>query len=489
MIHATPSTDDLVLLSAFLAGAVVVPRLRLRWRVWQRTAWRLATFAVATALVVRDLGSPLRPRFDASAPAFQFWEQGIDAAWWLLAGRLAVGVVRLLVVLENRPRETRIVSDLLAGAVYVATILCIVAFGFAVPIRGLLATSGVIAIVLGLALQSTLGDVFSGIAVGLEHPYKPGDHLWIEGGIEGRVIQVGWRSTQVATDDGNVAIIPNNVVAKSRLVNRSAPTERRGDVVTLDLHADAAPESCVAALTAAACACRNLLHEPSPVVSCVGLRGEGATYRIDFSVASSGLVLLARTELFGQAHRHLRHAGIPLAVSATAALLPAAVPTAAELLDRSDLFGALDPAHREQLAASLVPVSKEAGAKLLRRGEPAKALFIVASGTVAITGEDPNRVVYRLGPGETLGAVGLITGEPYSIDATALTPVKAFRLDRAAIAALVDADPSLSNGLDALARRALAVLRRGITPQDDARLDQPDAFLAGFRNVLRLLRA
>ncbi len=84
----------------------------------------------------------------------------------------------LFVVLENRPRETRIVSDLFAGAIVVATLLGIVNFAFEVPIRGLLATSGVIAIVLGLALRSTLSDVFSGIAVGLERPYVPGGLLW-----------------------------------------------------------------------------------------------------------------------------------------------------------------------------------------------------------------------------------------------------------------------------------------------------------------------
>jgi iron(II)-dependent oxidoreductase len=68
-------------------------------------------------------------------------------------------------------------------------------FAFGGPIGSLVAPSGVVAIVLGLALQSTLSDVFSGIAVGLEHAYKPGDLLWVEGGIEGQVLQINWRST------------------------------------------------------------------------------------------------------------------------------------------------------------------------------------------------------------------------------------------------------------------------------------------------------
>src|SRR5262249_16991182 len=151
--------------------------------------------------------------------------------------RVGVGIVRLVVVLENRPRETQIVSDLLAGAIYVAVALAVINYVFAVPIAGLVATSGVVAIVLGLALQSTLSDVFSGIAVGLEHAYKPGDLLWVEGGVEGQVLQVSWRSTQIATPHDSVAIVPNSVMAKSRLENRSAPTPMRGITVAVSIDA------------------------------------------------------------------------------------------------------------------------------------------------------------------------------------------------------------------------------------------------------------
>ena len=139
-------------------------------------------------------------------------------------------------------------SDLLAGAIYTATGLAVVNFVFDVPIGGLIATSGVIAIVLGLALQSTLSDVFSGIAMGLEHAYKPGDMLWVEGGIEGQVIQMSWRSTQIATLHNSVAVVPNSVIAKSRLENRSAPTPIRSVSVNVSVDAGADPRRCIAAL-------------------------------------------------------------------------------------------------------------------------------------------------------------------------------------------------------------------------------------------------
>ena len=109
-----------------------------------------------------------------------------------------------------------------------------------------------IAIVLGLALQSTLADVFSGIAVGLERPYQLGDMLWVEGDIEGVVTQVSWRSTHIRTRHNNIAIVPNSVIAKSRLVNRSSPTPTRVDTMVIKLDARASPDRCIKALSAAA---------------------------------------------------------------------------------------------------------------------------------------------------------------------------------------------------------------------------------------------
>jgi hypothetical protein len=96
------------------------------------------------------------------------------------------------------------------------------------PVQGLLATSGAIAIaiaiVLGLALQSTLSDVFSGIVLDMCRPYRPGDWISIEGGTDGRVIEMNWRAAQVLTAKRDLAIVPNSAIAKAKIVNASSPS-------------------------------------------------------------------------------------------------------------------------------------------------------------------------------------------------------------------------------------------------------------------------
>ena len=489
-VEPAASWHLLLLASLLLVAAVIVPRLHPRQPLWLRFLSGIGIFVALTVLVQKIVGSPLRPHFGAVRPDLQFWEQLVEAGWWVLGARVAAGAARILVVLEHRPRETQIISDLLAGAIYVAALLAIVNFAFLVPIRGLLATSGVIAIVLGLALQSTMSDVFSGIAVGLERPYKPGDLIWVEGGIEGHVMQLNWRSTQIATGENNIAVVPNSIIAKARLVNRSAPTPVRGSTFEIRLDADAPPPRCVATLTAAALACRVPLSEPVPTVACIALQGDGAVYEIGFSVASSTVLAAARTELAGQLHRHLRHAGIALAVPGVAPPPRITVPTPAELLEQSELFGVIEPAQRDLLAQHFTATWLQPGDTLIREGDKPEALFVVASGTAEITRKTSGapRVVYRLGPGETLGAIGLITGSPYAATATALTPLQAYRLDRHDIAAAIDAEPGLAAGLEALAKRGMAALRRDAEAHEDAQLVHPEMFLSRLRSFLGLLR-
>jgi len=71
----------------------------------------------------------------------------------------------------------------------------------------------VVAVVLCLALQNTLADVFAGIAVGIERPFQVGDQISFNS-IEGQVTEINWRSIRIQTDGDDIAIIPNSLVAK-----------------------------------------------------------------------------------------------------------------------------------------------------------------------------------------------------------------------------------------------------------------------------------
>ena len=86
----------------------------------------------------------------------------------------------------------------------------------------LLTTSAVGAVVVGFALQDTLGNAFAGLAIQSERPFKVGH--WIKvGDFEGRVAEITWRATKLRTKAGNFVIVPNNIVAKEAITNYSEP--------------------------------------------------------------------------------------------------------------------------------------------------------------------------------------------------------------------------------------------------------------------------
>jgi small-conductance mechanosensitive channel/CRP-like cAMP-binding protein len=435
----------LLLTTLLLFASFVLPRLRAHWPLWTRVVAQLVLFAVLTALVQRILGSPLEPHYTDTSTGVRFWQQLIEASWWIITARLSTGLVRLMIVLESGTRETRFVSDLLVGVIVIATCLAIINFAFQVPIGALLATSGVIAIVLGLALQNTLSDVFSGIAVGIERPYAPGDSIWVEGGVEGQVVQVNWRSTHIATYDHNIAVIPNSVMAKARLINRSQPTAVRSASVTIALNSSAVPERCRETLIAALRSCCLILDKPTSWIACTEVKGDGVTWDIGFSVERADVLLSAKTEVLWQIHRHLRHAGIALAVSGSADPAPATVPNLKELLEASDLFRQFSGESCGAIAEHFKFVRLHAGDTLIRAGDDPEQMFMLTSGTAEITIVDlaGPRVIYRISPGETLGAVGLVTGTRHKVTATALTEMTAYCLDKSGLSQATDAHPNL----------------------------------------------
>jgi small-conductance mechanosensitive channel len=161
-----PQNTTLLRASALLLTVAIDSWVRSRRPQSLSIAGSVGAFAVLTWFVVNALGLPLRPLFDCERSGGLLWQQTVKIGWWIVDARVVAAGVRALVALENRPHESRIVSDLLAAVICIATGLAITDFALAVPIGGMLATLGVIAIVLGRALQSTLADVFSGIAVG-----------------------------------------------------------------------------------------------------------------------------------------------------------------------------------------------------------------------------------------------------------------------------------------------------------------------------------
>jgi CRP-like cAMP-binding protein len=153
------------------------------------------------------------------------------------------------------------------------------------------------------------------------------------------------------------------------------------------------------------------------------------------------------------------HAGIvrlavPMAVQQVEICAPPEAvqdPVVRDVLGHIPLFSAvLSDTQREALAAACETSRIEAGATLMKQGEPASSMFVILEGAAAITvssapGEAP-RPVAVLASGDIVGEMSLMTGAPRSATVSALTPLCVFEITKPRVEALLAASPELVEG-------------------------------------------
>src|SRR5262252_9942988 len=235
VVLETAVRDPLVVAFGLMVLGGVTTHFLCKHAPFTRAIVRVVCLLLLTMLLLRVGIVPYRPLPSTGSPFRDAIHGALQVAWWLWTAWFVVGFLRAFVIVEHRPREGKLLQDLMAGLIYLAAIFAIVAYVFDLKIQGLLATSGVAAIILGLALQSTLSDVFSGIVLSFSRPYRPGDWISIEGGTDGRVIELNWRATYILTARRDLAIVPNSTIAKSKIVNVSSPSGIHGTTITVQL--------------------------------------------------------------------------------------------------------------------------------------------------------------------------------------------------------------------------------------------------------------
>jgi small-conductance mechanosensitive channel/CRP-like cAMP-binding protein len=454
----------------FLAGVVIIAGF-FAARFWQgrsslaRFLIQLLVFVVLTGLLLAGGVVPYRPGVVAGSEPKRLFVGALEVIWWLVAAWLAVGFLRAFVVLGRQPRESKLVQDLLAAFIYLSASFAIVADVFDLPVKGLLATSGALAIIIGLALQSSLGDVFSGIVLNIERPYRVGDWIILDDSVQGRVIETNWRATHILTGNQDVAIIPNSVIAKSKLVNCSSPTNIHGASIRVKLEPSLTPAAGCNLLKEVLLGTTHILRTPEPSVTIKDLSAEMIDFELSYSVADVGAVDKAQNEIFERVYRAAAAAGAKFSPRLAGSTKKVISDDKAEfgiperLLAGISLFSTLTMEERVALASKMQRKDYKPGEVIVRKGTVLQALCIVSDGVLVGSAEENGRKteVIRLAPGDYFGEVGLLTGEPVNGELAALTRAVIYEISKDALAPLLKARPDMAEELsENLATRQLA---------------------------------
>ena len=360
-----------LLLGIFVLGGAVTHFLFKKYPIGRAVVRVIFLILLTIALLYRDI-VPYRPLELTETPFLDAVHVVLKIAWWLYAAWFLVGVLRAAL---GSPREAKFLQDLFAGLIYLAAVFAIVAYVFDLPVQGLLATSGAVAIILGLALQSTLGDVFSGIVLSFSRAYRPGDWISLEGGTDGRVIEMNWRATYVLTGRRDLATVPNSTIAKSKIVNVSSPSGIHGTTVAVQLDAKTPPATGTEILEHALLNCKLILATPAPTITIKTTNGSYTEFELTFFVEELTSTTKAQNEFFDAMYRHLAVAGVDLAPpqdqpdrTAEDQALQAAKTRPEKLLELVAIFATLTSDERATIATKLKQKFYEKGETLVDPG-------------------------------------------------------------------------------------------------------------------------
>ena len=477
--------DTTLLATAISCSSALVAVLALRRLPRSvRIAFDLLCFMAISIYLLKMGVSPFLEATRGALPSNLLALRVVACAWWLLGARVLIAVLWFSLHRNGQSRAARLSSDVSSALIYLAAMLVIVKFVLSLPLSGVLATSGVFAIVLGLALQNTLGDVFAGIAVGVESPFKVGDRIALADKLEGQVVQVNWRSVWIQTDDNDVAIIPNSLVAKNQLINRSYPTQRRSVSVELSCPKNALPDRVIDTLQSATWLCPAVLRMPAPYAVLTRLGRRAHHYCVSFSVDGTRGLASTKGALLRHCHRQLYYAGL------LSEALPFRLPVrAAALLHDLVLFESLEEKLVSRLAEQVESIDLDSEEVLFAENSTDATLYIVASGIVQLVrglGSAAADTIGCIGAGDYVGEIGLLIGSPHAATATALTPCRVYALARGAIAPLLAEHADLALAFDKSVRRGLNILNRDVSVRATDAQNATGSLVARIRGYFHL---
>ena len=299
----------------------------------------------------------------------------------------------------------------------------------------LLTTSAVGAVVVGFALQDTLGNLFSGLAIQIEKPFRVGH--WISvAGSEGQVQEITWRATKLRTKAGQFLIVPNGMMSKEAIINYSEPIIPTRVEVEIGASYSSPPNEVKAAIREALQNSPLVLTTPPPSLLLADFAASAMTYRIQFWIGDYAVDTQARdqvrTNLWYVFRRRNIEIPFPIQVQYEREEPPlraeADVIAGAAVLGAVDLFATLPDADRLDLARSAAEHIFGAGEAVVRQGEPGSSMFIVLSGRVRVVIEPSGQEVAVIDPGGFFGEMSLLTGEPRTATVRSATDVRVLEI-------------------------------------------------------------
>ena len=397
-----------------------------------------------------------------------------------------------LVAKAIRGPVPRLLKQVFALFIYTIAVTGIIGIVFKRSITGFWATSGVVGLILGFALRNIILDVFTGLAVNIERPYKIGDWVTVHGqrreqNVTGRITEINWRTTRIRTEENTTVIIPNGLLSTMIVTNFWSPNLESRFETTFCLDFSVPTERAHRVLLAgvkAGLGQEGLLRHPEPEVLVGSTTPLGVEYTIRYWIIpwEDTTPSVASDRITTSVLEHLQQAGITLAYPKqdifydkmpTRHLDARSMEDRKLLLAKIELFEHLDDEEREIVATKMRRQFCQAEEILVKRGDKGESMFILLEGLLYVfldirdSGEETK--VAQIVPGQFFGEMSLLTGEPRSATIKATTDTVVYEIRKDTMNALFENRPQTAEMIsNVVAERRL----RNLQVQEEVPLEE-----------------
>jgi small-conductance mechanosensitive channel/CRP-like cAMP-binding protein len=439
----------------------------------------LACFGIAVFTAMPMLTERLGLGPDGGAALLLHHVSGIWtflALAWLTARCGDVLLRRMAMVSRGGVAYPRLLLDLLRAALFVIAGLLILQFVFGQSAGGLIAVSSVVIAVVGFALRNVISDVVSGIALGIEHPYRIGDWIETTQGSSGKVSEITWRTTRLTERNGFVFVVPNGLIAGQRLINYSGGERDYRTALRVPLDAMLAVDQAKRVLLSGALDAGRQIPGLSPDVLLSEFSDGAAVYLVRFRVPDFGQEARCRDLVASRVLHALSCVGWTIRQTwigtASGGPVAEAPPRPREaLLMQVALFRGFEPAERVELAAAMRMHEVVAGQTVVRQGDPGDCLYVIGEGIleVEIDRGEATSIIDTIAPGEVFGEISLLTGAPRSATVRAAIDSVVYEITRSDLDPILRRRPEIAEGLSTV------MAERQARNDRESRTDEPVA--------------
>ena len=350
-----------------------------------------------------------------------------------------IGAILVFDIIVDRKRKIAVptlLKDLIDLLAYITILLIVAKLVLKWELAPLLATTAIVTVILGFALQDTLGNFFSGLAIHFEPPFQIGD--WVKAGnFIGKVLEITWRSVKIITRNNDTIIIPNSSIAKEIIINYSQPLSLNAYSVRIGVSYADTPDKVIRIVKQLLSTIPGINNSLHPIIRIISYQDSSILYDVKFWYDDYTNIDVIEGEVYKRIWYAFKRESIAIPFPIRTVYVQKDETGKENIKDiivnlkRVYLFHDMEEEELHAIASGMSQKKYAPDELIVMQGEQGGSMYIIKNGTVSIEIDTPSgqkKWIKDLNNGDYFGEISLLTGDKRNASIQAKNEVELYEL-------------------------------------------------------------